>query len=118
MALAPCDADGTRFPGPATYLYPAIVQGGTILRARWRLCPSHATGILYSLEQVTDEEAPGVFVPRQPETCPSCRLRIAEQEYVHLFLTAYPTKDNRVDYHVWMCAPCVRGWDNTIPVWA
>lgn len=107
MAMFPCSADGARYRGPQSTMYPAIVQGGQSIRERLRLCVPHFEQLLKyigeNLQEVVYDVAPSN--EPSPSTCSFCGGDLDERKMV--FVTAYPQGQAEVQFYGSVCTRCV-----------
>ncbi len=99
MAAVPCEIHGGRFRGPATYLYPAIVNGVAERRARLRLCPDCAADYRdFAQATLAPAQEALPFDSDNVQICAWCKLPGGDLTWA-VFLTAYWTRDERADMY-------------------
>lgn len=106
MARFPCSLDGARFQGPASYVYPTVLENGNRWFAKLRLCPTCAAEVREYITRygiVWDERTP--VTTDSPQFCPECEKSIDRQD-PRLYVTAYWRADERWDCACGMHVDC------------
>lgn len=106
MAMFPCSADGARYRGPSSAMYPAVVIGRESTRAHLRLCTPH----FQQLEQYCREHLEQVIYD-QPESMQTqllvCGLCGGQPDATYMvFVTAYPQGQEERQYFGRLCSRC------------
>lgn len=99
MPIPYCSYDGHFWPRKKHLFYIGVGRGGDVQRWRLRFCPSHVLDVQEYLSQfeVTSEYATLRDGGSQFRNCLPCG-KPADQLSAQLFITGYPTQDERKDY--------------------
>jgi len=106
MALYPCSADGQRYRGPSSAMYPALVKGNNSVREHLRLCEGHLNDLLGYCRQHLEEivyDAPA-NTQSAMRTCCQCGGEPGDGRLV--FVTAYPHHQDEAQFYGQVCANC------------
>lgn len=98
MALLPCDFGPHRNLGRNVSVYLGIGSGGFMERHSWRLCSKHWLEIEIGLAQYkVNAESGAVSAPTSERLCLTDGKPVQELGR-QVFVTSYPTQNNREDY--------------------
>lgn len=106
MAYSPCESCGSRYLGPAGYVYPALMAGSTVIRERYRLCPKCHENVIEHVLNACAETDPGIHDQADQDTCGLCDRDIHEGDWRHFFVTIFRARDQRIDAHLLLCEQC------------
>lgn len=106
MAFINCEAGNHPNPMRNVYWYIAYGSGLNTLRRRHRYCPRHWSQIEANLSEFeVDVSSLTENGWAMAETCATCGKPIT-QDRAQVFVTAYPTQDNRKDYWLQIHGHC------------
>lgn len=109
--IYPCDVGEHRAPGAQIGLYPARLDAGGEARRKLRLCQRHWSEIEPCLAQYEVLEDGRVAGDLDALTvCPTC-LKPLDEALAQIFVTSYPTKNDRKDYWFQVHQDC------SVPSW-
>jgi hypothetical protein len=98
MALLPCDFGPHRNLGRNISFYSSIGSGSFMERRSWRLCPRHWQEIEGGLAKFKVDPTSGALSSSIDQgLCLSCSEPVNELGR-QLFVTCYPSQNNREDY--------------------
>jgi len=111
VGIFPCVDGPHRFRGPATSLYPALVNGQEAVRWKLRMCSDHAASVLGRLEPylVSMDDAAVVYQD-DAKLCATCSRPVVDDSR-QLYVTVYQPKHEREDYWAQIHLECGNpGW--------
>lgn len=106
MAIFPCSVGKHFYPGPQLAAYFNVAKGDDVDGWKLRLCPGHVSEIQGDLAQfkvdiADDAVGRSNFAPQ----CVTCLQPTGEVDW-QLFVTIYPTKQEREDYWTALHVDC------------
>lgn len=98
MAIYPCDVGNHSHARKNIHVYASFVTRDGDLRSRLRLCDLHWRAVQPDLAKHEVFEDGGLASDHGMGTpCPTCG-EVLQEPLAQLFVTAYPSKDDRKDY--------------------
>jgi hypothetical protein len=107
VAHEPCSACGQPFFGRSVLAYPAVIRGGLRRGQRVRLCPRCSKDYIAGLEKYLTRKVNDQWLPdSEGAVCKFCGDTEPKPDVSALFVTVYPTRNDRADWGGLACSDC------------
>lgn len=107
MAHEPCSACGQPFFGRSVLAYPAVILHGQRRGQRVRLCRGCSTAYIAGLDKYLNRKlGDHEWLGDGEVVCKFCGDTEPKPDVSAVFVTAYPTKNDRLDWGGLACSEC------------